>query len=188
MSLDVLASCDRIFTNCLVIMKNLEQHLNALQVIIISLVLFGAFGMQYIFNEAPCPLCLLQRLGMLGVGVGALMNLRYGIQRKHYAISMLAAFFGGFVALRQILLHVCPGSPKFGMPFLGLSLYTWSFLVFVCSILLVAIVMIVFKEKTPITVSKVAVWHKVAFALLFLAAFTNILEAHYLCGFGACVS
>ena len=169
-------------------MKNLEQHLNALQIIIISLVLFGAFGMQYIFNEAPCPLCLLQRLGMLGVGVGALMNLRYGIQRKHYGISMLAAFFGGFVALRQILLHVCPGAPKFGMPFLGLSLYTWSFLIFVCSILLVAILMIVFKEKAPVKSSKLVGWHKIAFLLLFLAAFTNILEAYGLCGLGACVS
>ncbi len=188
MSLDVLASCDRIFANCLVIMKNLEQHLNALQIIIISLVLFGAFGMQYIFNEAPCPLCLLQRLGMLGVGVGALMNLRYGIQRKHYGISMLAAFFGGFVALRQILLHVCPGAPKFGVPFLGLSLYTWSFLIFVCSILLVAILMIVFKEKAPVKSSKLVGWHKIAFLLLFLAAFTNILEAYGLCGLGACVS
>lgn len=167
-------------------MKDLEKHLNALQVIVISAVLFGAFSVQYFYHETPCPLCFLQRLGMMGVGVGALMNLRFGIQRRHYGISLLSAFFGGFVALRQIFLHVCPGFPKFGMPFWGLSLYTWSFLVFSLSVLFAAAMMIIFKQKSHETAHAVKGWHKAAFALLFVAAFANIFVTYSICGFGPC--
>lgn len=169
-------------------MKNLEKHLNAVVVLILSSVLFGAFGIQIFYHENPCPLCLLQRLGMLGVGIGALMNLRYGIHRRHYAVCLLSAFFGGFVALRQIMLHVCPGFPRFGLPFWGLSLYTWSFIVFLCSVLFVAFMMLIFKQPSPEHAHKVQGWHRAPFAFLFVAAFANIFVTYALCGFGPCVS
>ena len=168
-------------------MKDLERHLNALQVVIIALVLIGAFSIQLFLHEQPCPLCFLQRLGMLGVGSGALMNLRFGPHKRYYGLSLLAAFFGGFVALRQMALHACPGTKPFGVPFWGLSLYTWSFLIFACSVLFISIMLIFFKEGRN-EKKGLHLLHKAAFLLLFSAAFGNIIDTAILCGMSACVS
>src|SRR3990167_6458606 len=105
-----------------------ERNCNALMAIIISFVLLGAFGLQAFLHEIPCPLCLIQRLGMIAVATGALLNVRFGIRKLHYGISLLAALLGGFASLRQLLLHVCGLIPTFGQPFWGLSLYTWALL------------------------------------------------------------
>ena len=70
---------------------------------------------------------------MLLVCSAAAMNLIYGLRPYHYALAIFAALMGGGAAIRQILLHICPGFPTFGIPFWGLNLYTWSFVTFVCS-------------------------------------------------------
>lgn len=168
-------------------MKTAERNLNALLIIILSCVLLGGFGVQFFKHEEPCPLCMLQRLGMIGVAIGALLNLRFGIRSGHYGLSLLSAFFGGFVALRQIALHVCPGSPTFGTPFWGLSLYVWSFIVFTCSVVLITVLLLAFdrldESKFP---ARLNGFGYLAFILIFLAAFVNIFTTFGQCGFGPC--
>lgn len=95
----------------------------------VIVMLFMAFAFQILFHELPCPLCLLQRLGFFGVALGFLLNLRYGLRPSHYSIVILSALFTSFVALRQIALHVLPGTGAYGDAFLGLHLYTWSFII-----------------------------------------------------------
>lgn len=169
-------------------MNSLGTFLNTLLIVIISGVLIGAFGVQIFLQEQPCPLCYLQRLGMTGVGVGALMNLRFGIKTKHYSVILLSAVFGGMVALRQTALHICPGEPDFGSPVLGLDLWIWSFLVFVCSILYVGICLFFFdtemahqKTQKITPFGKCAAW---AFAIIALG---NVLSALHSCGLGPCL-
>lgn len=162
----------------------MERNLNAFQVLIISAVLFGALSIQFFEQEEPCPLCLLQRIGMLGVASGALMNCRFGPHKSHYGLSLLSAFFGGFVALRQIALHICPGFPTFGRPFWGLSLYTWSFIVFCSSVAYIGLELLIFdqsKEKEGMN------WFcHLAFFVLFLAALINVVATFFECGLGPC--
>lgn len=170
-------------------MVTYERNLNALLIIILSGVLLSAYAVQFLWNEEPCPLCLLQRLGMLGVASGALMNLRFGVRPFHYGLSLISAVVGGTVALRQISLHVCPGfAPPFGLPVLGLSLYTWSFLVFVCSVLYIAFLLFLYKpgesELEPAAYTK---WSKTAFSLIFFVALTNVITTWMQCGLGPCV-
>ena len=43
-------------------------------------VLTAALVMQFVFGELPCPLCLLQRVALVGVAYGLLLNLRFGPQ------------------------------------------------------------------------------------------------------------
>ena len=113
-----------------------------------------------------------------------LFNLKFGIHKIHYGLSLLSCLVGGFVAARQIALHICPGFPQFGAPFWGLSLYTWSFLVFVSSVAFIALLLIFFDQKT---VSKgVNWWDKLAILLVFLAAAINIFTTFQTCGFGPC--
>ena len=93
-------------------------------------VLAGSLHLQFGVGEQPCPLCLVQRSGMIGLAVGPIMNLLWGIRARHYAISILAAFAGGAGSVRQILLHIQPGDPGYGPAVLGWHLYTWALVTF----------------------------------------------------------
>ena len=164
---------------------SIARTLNALMVIVLMAILSSAYYQQYFKHELPCPLCILQRLGMIGVATGALMNLRFGIQMRHYGVSLLSAFFGGTVALRQISLHVCPNFPVFGIPVFGMSLYTWSFVAF-CSAALAIIVMLFLysaKDNLKVPMNWLA---KSAFLLVFVLTLLNFITTFDECGLGPC--
>ncbi len=89
-----------------------------------------AFAVQFGRGELPCPLCLLQRLAFVMVGVGLLLNLTAGERPLHYAVAIASAMGGIIPSLRQILLHLHPGDPGFGSTLFGLHFYTWAFVGF----------------------------------------------------------
>lgn len=170
-------------------MKELQKNCNAWIVLIISGVLLGAYGVQFFAHEKPCPLCLLQRLAMLSVATACLCNVRFGIHMTHYAIVLLSSFVGGFVALRQISLHVCPGNPTFGIPVLGLSLYTWSFVIFVCCIIAVAFLLFLYDPKGSENLPAKTPLNKLAsasFLVILFITFANVVTTYLQCGFGPC--
>ncbi len=165
----------------------IERHLNSLFALILAAILWGALAIQFFKHEEPCPLCLLQRLGMLGMASGALMNVRFGPRKSHYGLSLFSAVFGGFVALRQMFLHVCPQFPKFGVPFWGLSLYTWSFITFAASIFYIGLLLLFFDhQKEEMETPRSDPFGLFAFIVLFLVALTNIFSTLWLCGLSAC--
>lgn len=71
--------------------------------------LCGALVMEYAFDLAPCPLCLMQRIwfgfaGLIAVA-GLLHSSRWGI---YPLLSMLAALIGAGFAVRQLYLQNLP--------------------------------------------------------------------------------
>jgi disulfide bond formation protein DsbB len=130
--------------------KLAEWLCNALELSGILLVLFMALLFQIVLNELPCPLCLLQRVGFFGIALGFLMNLRYGLRPSHYAMIILSALFTSFVALRQIALHVVPGTGSYGSAMFGFHLYTWSFIVSMIVIIVTTILMSQDRQYLPI--------------------------------------
>jgi disulfide bond formation protein DsbB len=161
--------------------------LNALMVIVLAAVLTGGYIVQFVRNEEPCPLCMLQRLAMIGIACGALFNLRFGIKPLHYGISLLSMLFGTAVSLRQIALHICPEFPTFGEPVLGLDLYAWAFLVFKCSTLAIAIMLILYDKKSDTDkIPKVGVLGTIAFVFIFLICMANVFTTFSKCGWGPC--
>ena len=163
---------------------NIERTLNAILVYILMAVICSAFFVQFVWQETPCPLCLLQRVGMIGVAFGALLNLKFGISRLFYAISLLSALSGSAVAIRQIALHICPGEAQpFGSPVFGLSLYVWSFIVFICSVTYIAICLMV-NDETKV---KETLFEKGAFWLTVFVVMVNLIATIFQCGFfGPC--
>ncbi len=159
--------------------------------LLLSMPLLGAFGIQIFMHEIPCPLCLLQRVGMLGVAVGLLMNLRFGIRPMHYGISIISALIGAAISTRQILLHIVPsadGITGYGDAVLGMHLYTWALVVFLASILGIALLMILMKWR-DITYEKVvtlSILEKVFFLLFILLALANTTGAFLECGLLPC--
>lgn len=113
------------------------QVMNAVAALVLYSVVAGAFGIQFIDGEIPCPLCLLIRLGMLGAAFGLTLNAFWRPRPLHYGIAILGATLGAAISLRQVALHVVPGTGSYGSAVLGFHLYTWAFIVF--SVLIVAI-------------------------------------------------
>ena len=104
--------------------------------------LVGAFADQLLTGEPPCPLCVMQRIGMMLAAIGpchVLIAARRGpLEARDIAIGagilVLGSMVGASVAIRQILLHILPGDPGFSTPILGLHLYTWAFIAFASNI------------------------------------------------------
>ncbi len=90
-------------------------------------VLTGSLYLQFAVGEQPCPLCLVQRSGLIAMGIGPLLNLVIGLRPAHYALSILAGCVGGAGSVRQILLHIAaPEDPGYGPAVFGYHLYTWA--------------------------------------------------------------
>ena len=105
-------------------------------------ILTGAFAVQFWLGEPPCPLCVMQRIAFMLVGLGLLHTLlrarTAGLTSRSIAVgqgmAIIGALLGALAASRQILLHILPGDPGFGSPAFGLHLYTWCLIAFGCQI------------------------------------------------------
>jgi disulfide bond formation protein DsbB len=103
---------------------------------VIAAILTAAMVMQYAYGELPCPLCLLQRVAMLGVCFGLMQNFRNGFSDRNLGYSLLFSVFLLVVAVRQTLLDIYrrPGHEYVGSAVLGLHMPIWSILVAVALI------------------------------------------------------
>jgi disulfide bond formation protein DsbB len=163
----------------------IERELCAFHALIITSVLIGGLMIQYLHHETPCVLCFLQRLAMTGVATALLMNAKDTPKKRHYGIALLFALQGAFVALRQIALHICPDFETFGHPFWGLSLYTWSFLVFSCSVTYNALMLVIFSGKRN-EAGSLSRFGQVVFGLLAVTTIGNIFASIEVCGWLVC--
>jgi disulfide bond formation protein DsbB len=166
-------------------MPRLTYALNTLALALISAVLAGAFVEQIVFGELPCPLCLLQRAGLIAVGLGFLLNLRFGIQPLHYGVALFGAMVGASTSVRQILLHIAPGDPGFSKAVFGFHLYTWSFITFVCIMLGIALLLCLCKSgqsERPLNTRMAGL--SSLFFLVIVAA--NLVSTLLECGFTQC--
>lgn len=165
-----------------------SRALNASFVLVVCAILLGAFSVQFVAGELPCPLCLLQRLAMLGVGFGAMLNVVYGSSPRHYGVALASAIFGGIVAGRQILLHVVPGSEAYGSAFVGLHLYTWSFIAFLGTGIVLSAMLMFDRPNREVTMAagRLGLFPRVALGLLVAIAAANFVGALLLCGLGIC--
>jgi disulfide bond formation protein DsbB len=109
--------------------KFIIKYIDFFEIAGLWLLITLALLIQFYLNELPCPLCLLQRFGFMGMMVTLCLNFRSGYKASHVNLSLLFAIFTSFVALRQIALHAIPGTGSYGSAIFGLHLYTWSFII-----------------------------------------------------------
>lgn len=169
-----------------------SRTLNALGMLAVCLVLILAYVYQFALDELPCPLCLLQRVGFVAVGFGLGLNLLYGPHPRNYAIMLVSAIFGCAVSIRQILLHIVPGTGHYGSPVLGLHYYTWAGLCFMLVILLTAVLLLFerqFQSTEPLAREERFGGNKLAafaFFLMVALAVMNAVTTLLECGPGIC--
>ena len=159
-----------------------------------TVVMCSAFFIQFVKGEFPCPLCMLQRYGMILATVGALfviMQARRGtLTVARYAqglgMGLLGVLAGAAVSVRQIELHILPGDPGYGEPFLRLHLYTWAFVTFSIVMIYVGVMLMLMPKGIPAApVSGSAAWNiSTAIIWLFIAVVAaNVVAIIFLEGF-----
>ncbi|MHC4262565.1 MAG: disulfide bond formation protein B [Planctomycetota bacterium] len=162
---------------------------NSLCALAICGVLLGAFFFQFGLGEEPCPLCLLQRMGMLGMIVGLACNTWFGFRNEHVAIVQISALVGVTFSIRQVLLHIAPvpGEPTgYGTPVFGMHLYTWGVLIFGASILAAAAFLLLIKNERSDLRRTPTPFEKAAFFLTVGICLANVVATFFECGIGPC--
>jgi len=165
----------------------LSYSLNLLALLGISFSLLIAFFYQIAFHELPCPLCQLQRLGLILVGMGFMMNAQFGPSTIHYAMAIIGALAGAGTSLRQVLLHIAPGDTGYGSPFLGLHFYTWGLISFVMVIAFTSIMLCIDHKHFSAPRLQRLGWIAILIISLFLIlSLANTVSSVMVCKLGPC--
>jgi disulfide bond formation protein DsbB len=159
-----------------------------LGLIAVDTVLALAFVDQLWFRDLPCPLCILQRAAFFAAGFGLALNLLSGPRPSHYGVTIVGAAVGAAISMRQILLHIVPGTGSYGNAIFGLHLYTWAFIAFVLMIVGCAILLLddrQFARSEPWS-NRLSVLPLTAFAVFAALAVGNVISTILICGAGFC--
>lgn len=167
----------------------LARALNGIGLLALSLVLGAAFADQFLNQDLPCPLCLLQRAGFAAAGVGIALNVAIAPRPSHYAMAIVSAAAGAAVSLRQIALHIVPGTGAYGDALLGMHYYTWAFVVFGLVVIGSALMLMFdgqFRSKAGSRPVPLAGLSLVAFTLFALIVLANAVSTVAECELGLC--
>lgn len=159
-----------------------------------TVVMLSAFYIQFGQGEFPCPLCMLQRYGMILSTIAALfivMQARRGtLTTARYAqglgMGLLSVLAGASVSVRQIELHILPGDPGYGEPFLRLHLYTWAFVTFAIVMIYVGVMLTLMPRGIPQAPAVDSPLRKVSTAIIWLfiaVVAANVIAIIFLEGF-----
>ncbi|CAG37159.1 hypothetical membrane protein [Desulfotalea psychrophila LSv54] len=166
---------------------SIARFLNFLFIFVVGGILISSLVIQLFLGELPCPLCMLQRLAFVCMLIGAVLNLNFGMRTSHYGIILISALFGMAGSVRQILLHIVPGTGNYGAPIWGYHMYTWAGIAFFCSLVFSAIMLL--QERT-ITLGMIVQQRDKATRYITIFAITLSLTLVVLtfaeCGLGQC--
>lgn len=155
-------------------------------------ILTAAMVIQYAYGELPCPLCLLQRVAMLGVCFGIMQSFRTGFSDRNLGYSLLFSVFLLVVASRQTLLDIYPrpGHEYVGSAVLGLHMPVWSVLIALALITAVAVKLCVVGTedgaRPPDRKSLVGRLAAVISLYIIAVALINFASVVVQCGLGQC--
>ncbi len=167
--------------------KEISYFLSMMALLGITGVSLGAVGAQFFLQELPCPLCLLQRAGIMAIGVGYMMCLVIGHKPRYYALSTLAGIFTMLFAMRQVFLHITPGSGAYGDPVFGIHMYTWVVIIGALAILGNCLVSLYLDDKYDVPAkSKLTLVGKAVVGLFVFTIALNVLLTFMECGFTQC--
>jgi disulfide bond formation protein DsbB len=178
-------------------MERLAAGLNYLflagMLVAVAGVLTAAMVIQFARGELPCPLCLLQRVALFGVGFALMQNFRV-FSHRNTGIGLLFALLLLIVSVRQTLLDIVPRPDHayVGSAILGLHMPVWSVIIATVLIAAQAIALALFGGERRVARLHVEAFPALARVADFAAAYLIVLAVINLaavvvqCGFGAC--
>ncbi|WWO96936.1 MAG: disulfide bond formation protein B [Candidatus Dasytiphilus stammeri] len=156
-----------------------------------NLILIIAFYYQFARHELPCPICLLQRVGIILISIGFFLNVNFEIKATHYGVALIGCVLTTIIAMRQVLLHITPGDPGYGSSLFGLHFYSLAILSSVVTIVSIAFLLGFYdweKSRKLNTCKLVTKSAKSAMIVLSILIFVNLISTFLECGVGKCVS
>jgi len=91
--------------------KKVEKEINGVFVLILCGILVCSTIMQHFQKEVPGSFALVQHLSMAGLICAGLLNIRFGVEAKHYILALFTTFMGGIMGFLQMWLSVPTGGP-----------------------------------------------------------------------------
>lgn len=165
----------------------------ALLAILIGLaaIISVAMGFQYIADEIPCQLCLLQRVAMFGICFGIVVHVRNGFDVRNIGMGLVWSFFLLVVSVRQVLINIVarPGHAYPGSAVLGLHMPVWSVVIALVILLVFAAMLAIFDSERLSKAAPSPTLKRIgAITGLYVVALcaVNLISVILQCGVGAC--
>ena len=161
---------------------------------VIAGILTAAMTLQYVNGELPCPLCLLERVAMLGVCFGIMLNFRRGFSYQNTGFSLLFAIVLLVISVRQSLLDIYPrpGHEYIGSAIFGIHMPIWSIIIALALLTAYAIKLAILggdEYLREADVSEFPAIRRIADALsiyVIAICLINLVSVVLQCGFGEC--
>ena len=161
---------------------------------VIAGILTAAMTLQYVNGELPCPLCLLERVAMLGVCFGIMLNFRRGFSYQNTGFSLLFAIVLLVIAVRQSLLDIYPrpGHEYIGSAIFGIHMPVWSIIIALALLIAYAIKLAILggdEYLREADVSEFPAIRRIADILsiyVIAICLINLVSVVLQCGFGEC--
>lgn len=119
------------------------RWLNILALLAILFVLTLALMQQFGYGMPPSYLGVLERSALIGVALGPIMNLLWGMSPQHYSVSLISALIGGAICGQQMLEEargsfvLDPNEVVLGYPLFG-----WCLAIFALAALSIALILL----------------------------------------------
>ncbi|MCC6608717.1 MAG: disulfide bond formation protein B [Burkholderiales bacterium] len=169
-------------------MAAIARLVNALALFATCVVLLFVLYWQLVRGDAPGTLALMQRVALLGIGLGFLLNVRFGSSEAHFGIVIFSAAIGLLAAARQMIGYAAASGPALGAEMFGYHFCTWEVAGFFAAILLGAALLFIegqfvegVRDRRPSGAAQAVGW------LFVLVALAHVVVALLQCGFEACV-
>lgn len=161
---------------------------------VIAGILTAAMTLQYVNGELPCPLCLLERVAMLGVCFGIMLNFRRGFSYQNTGFSLLFAIVLLVISVRQSLLDIYPrpGHEYIGSAIFGIHMPVWSIIIALALLTAYAIKLAILGDDEYLReadVSEFPAIRRIADILsiyVIALCLINLVSVVLQCGFGEC--
>jgi disulfide bond formation protein DsbB len=169
----------------------LDRLILLLMLAILAAILTMAMVLQLAFGEIPCPLCLLQRVAMLGCCFGLIQQLRaeesQGGEERGSGIAMVFALLLLVISARQTLLDIAPrpGHEYVGQAVFGLHMPVWSVVISVALLLGFAVRFVLFGAPRADDGAPLRRSTRVELYVLLICA-VNFVAVVLQCGLGQC--
>jgi len=142
---------------------------------------------QLVGGEVPGSLALMQRIALVGVGFGFLLNVRFGASESHFGVVIVSAALGLAIAARQMLVYAAANGGAVGPQVFEWHFYTWTLVGFFAAIVLAGVMLFIegqfvegVRDTRPSGAAQAAGW------LFVLVALAHAVSALLQCGFEAC--
>ena len=161
---------------------------------VIAGILTAAMTLQYVNGELPCPLCLLERVAMLGVCFGIMLNFRRGFSYQNTGFSLLFAIALLVISVRQSLLDIYPrpGHEYIGSAIFGIHMPVWSIIIALALLIAYAIKLAILggdeylREADVIEFPAIRRIADILSIYVIAICLINLVSVVLQCGFGEC--